>query len=45
MLALEPTMTAYQQRHRAYRFQVAVDVVFHKAVDSTVVTQPPVTLR
>ena len=39
MLALQPTMTAYQQRHRAYKFQVAMDVVFHKAVE------PPVTLR
>ena len=45
VLALEPKMTAYQQRHRAYKFEVAVNVVFHKVVDPTVVTQPPVTLR
>ena len=43
--ALEPTMTAYHQRHHAYKFQVAVNVVFHKAVDPAVVTQPPVTVR
>ena len=45
VLSLEPTMTAYHRRHRTYKFQVAVDVMFHKAVDPTVVTQPPVTLR
>ena len=38
-------MAAYQQRHRAYKFQIAMDVMFHKAVDPAVVTQPPVTLR
>ena len=30
--------------HYAYKFQIAVDVVFHKAVDPAVVIQPPVTL-
>ena len=45
VLSLEPTMTAYHRRHQAYKFQVAVGVMFHKAVDPTVVTQPPVTLR
>ena len=45
VLSLESTMTAYHRRHQAYKFQVAVDVMFHKAVDTTVVTQPPVTLR
>ena len=45
VLTLNPTMKAYQHRHRAYKYQVAVDVMFHKAVDPTVVTQPPGTLR
>ena len=45
VLALEPTMADYQRRHRSYKFQIAVDVMFHKAVDPAVVTQPPVTLR
>ena len=45
VLALAPTMDAYQRGHRAYKFQVAVDVSFHKAVDLAVITQPPVTLR
>ena len=45
VLSLEPTMVAYQRRHRAFKFQVAVDVMFHNAVDPAVVTQPPVTLR
>ena len=44
VLALEPIMRAYQRRHRSYKFQIAVDVMFHKAVDPAVVTQPPVTL-
>ena len=39
-----PAMTKFQQEHRAYKFQIAVCVVFHRAVDSAVVTQPPVTL-
>ena len=42
VLSLEPTMTAYLGRHQAYKFQVAVDVMFHKAMDPTVVTQHPV---
>ena len=45
VLSLEPAMTAYQHRHQAYKYQVALDVMFHKAVDPAVVTQPPVTLR
>ena len=44
-MSLETTMATYQRRHRAYKFQVAVDVMFHKAVDPAVITQPPVTLR
>ena len=44
VLSLEPTMVAYQRRHRVYKFQVA-DGMFHKAVDPAVVTQPPVALR
>ena len=39
-----PVMTTFQQEHRAYKFQIAVTVVFHKAVDPAVGTQPPVTL-
>ena len=45
VLALAPTMTAYQQRHRAYKYQIALNVVFHKAVDPTILTDPPITLR
>ena len=39
-----PAMVKFQQEHRAYKFQVAVSIVFHKAVDPTVVTHPPVVL-
>ena len=45
VLAFEPTMSACQRRHRAFKFQVSLDVIFHKAVDPAVVTQPHVTLR
>ena len=45
MVAPGPTMAAYQRRHHAYKFQVALNVVFHKAVDPTILTDPPVTLR
>ena len=45
VLSLQPTMAVYQRRHRAYKFQVAADIMFHKAVDPAVITQPPVTLR
>ena len=34
----------FQQKHSAYKFQIAVSIVFHKAVNSAVVTQPPVML-
>ena len=37
-------MMDFQQKHNAYKFQIAVSIVFHKAVDPAVVTQPPVTL-
>ena len=40
----KPAMVNFQQKQIAYKFQIAVDVVFHKAVDPAVVTQPPVTL-
>ena len=40
----KPAMTKFHQDHQAYKFQIAVDVVFHKAVDPAVITQPPVTL-
>ena len=39
-----PVMTKYQQEHHAYKFQIAVTIVFHKAVDPAVVTHQPVTL-
>ena len=37
-------MARFLQEHRAYKFQVAVSIVFRKAVDPTVVTHPPVVL-
>ena len=40
----KPVMTDFQQKHSAYKFQIAVNVVFHKAVDPAVITQPPVAL-
>ena len=45
VLAFEPAMAEYRHRHHAYKYQVVLDVMFHKAVDPTVITQPPVTLR
>ena len=40
----KPIMMDFQQKYNEYKFQIAVDVVFHKAVDPAVVSQPPVTL-
>ena len=40
----ETVMMNFQQKHNAYKFQIEVDVVFHKAVDPAVVKQPPVTI-
>ena len=40
----KPVMMDFQQKLSAYKSQIAVDVVFHKAVDPVVVTQLPVTL-
>ena len=37
---LLPTMQKFQHKHQAYKFQIAITIVYHKAVD----TQPPVTL-
>ena len=42
--SFQPSISTYHRNHCAYKFQMAVDVIFHKAVDPTVVTQPPVTL-
>ena len=42
--SFQPSMSTYQRDHSAYKFQMAVDVIFHKAVDPTVITQPAVTL-
>ena len=39
-----PPMKTFQDKHRAYKFQVAITIVCHKEVDPSVVTQPPVTL-
>ena len=44
MAVFEPVMMDFQQNHNVYKFQFAVSIVFHKAVDPAVVTQPPVTL-
>ena len=41
---LRPPMKTFRVKHRAYKFQVAITIVCHKAVDPSVVTQPPVTL-
>ena len=40
----KPAMKDFQQKHSAYKFQIDVSIVFHKAVDPAVVTQPPVLL-
>ena len=37
-------MMDFQQKHSAYKFQIAVSIVFHKAVDPAVVTRPLVLL-
>ena len=42
--AFKPAMAKFQQEHRAYKFQVAASIVFHKTVDRTVVTHPSVVL-
>ena len=42
--SFQPSMPTYRRDHSAYKFQKAVDVIFHKAVDPTVITQPAVTL-
>ena len=45
VLSFEPAMSDYQRRRHSYKFQIAVDIIFHKAVDPAVVTVTPVTLR
>ena len=40
----KPVMMDFQQKHSAYKLQIAVSIVFHNAVDPAVVTRPPVTL-
>ena len=42
--AFKPVMEKYHREHHAYKFQMVVDVVLHKAVDPAVITVPPVTL-
>ena len=47
LTALQAAVTSistYQRDHFAYKFQMAVGVIFHNAVDPTVITQPAVTL-
>ena len=39
-----PAMATFQREHRTYKFQIAVCVLFQKAIDPAVVTQPPLTL-
>ena len=41
---LEPAMVKFHRDHQAYKFQVNVSVVFHKAVDPDVVMHQPVVL-
>ena len=41
---LRPSMKTFRSKHRACKFQVATTIVCHTAVDTSVVTQPPVTL-
>ena len=43
--SFETVMGEYHCMHRAYKFQMAVDVMFHKAVDPALITQATVTLR
>ena len=38
-----PSMKTFHTKHHAYKFQVAITIVSHKAMDQSVVTQPPVT--
>ena len=40
----KPVMKDFKQKHNAYKFQVAVSIVFHIAVDPLVVTHLPVVL-
>ena len=42
--SFQPSMSTYQRDHSAYKFQMAVDIIFHKAVDPSVINQPAVTL-
>ena len=44
MAVFKPVRTDFPQKHSAYKFQIAIGVVFHKAFNSAVVTQPPVAL-
>ena len=41
---LQPTMQKFQHKHQAYKFQIAITIVCHEAVDPSVVTKPPVAL-
>ena len=41
---MNPAMLEFHREHQAYKFQIAVSIVFHKAVYTAVVTQPPAVL-
>ena len=43
-LLFTPAMVMFLQEHRAYKFEVAVSIVFRKIADSTAVTHPSVVL-
>ena len=38
--SFQPSMSKYHREHHAYKFQLAVDVILHKAVDPAVITVP-----
>ena len=42
--SFKPVKAKYHHDHKACKFQLAVDVVFHKAIDPAVITQSAVTL-
>ena len=44
IIVFKPVMMDFQQKHSAYKFQIAVSIVFHKAIDPAIVTQLPVVL-
>ena len=45
VVSFGPVMADYKRRRGAYKFHVIANIMFHKAVDPNVGTQPPVALR